>query len=111
MPLHGDRVKTLRERLAMSQDDLAAQVGVSLRQLQRYEGGDNDPTGDIVDRLSTILKTTSDYLLGRRDDALPEIQESDLSMMERKLIDAHRRGDFREVMRLASEKPDPEPHN
>jgi transcriptional regulator with XRE-family HTH domain len=109
MALRGDRLQLLRNRHGISQDDLAARVDVSLRQLQRYESGDNDPAGEIVNRLATVLQTTSDYLLGRTDDPLAQISEDDLSQMERLLLDAYRRGDFRELMRIASEKPDPEP--
>lgn len=108
MPLRGDRLRRLREQLNLSREELADQINVHSRNLARYENNEVDPAGDIVRRIAEKLQTSTDYLLGISDDVVPQMSEDDLSPMERLLVDAYRRGDLRELMRIASENPEPQ---
>lgn len=49
------RVKELRKRKALSQDDLAKNAGLSLRTVQRVENGDTIPTAETLKRLALVL--------------------------------------------------------
>lgn len=86
------RLKEIRERRELSQQELADRVGISGRQIWRYENGESDPTGDVLRRLAQTLEVSIDYLLGLVDDPSGHLREEDLSPMERKLIQAFRLG-------------------
>lgn len=49
------KVKELRKRKALSQEDLAKNAGLSLRTVQRVENGDTIPTAETLKRLAIVL--------------------------------------------------------
>lgn len=57
------RVKELRIKQGVSQEELADKTGLSLRTIQRIENGESVPRGDTLKRLSIALKTTPDDLI------------------------------------------------
>lgn len=57
----GRRVRMRREELEMSQDTLAATLGVTFQQLQKYEGGKNRVSAGRLFDLATALETTIPY--------------------------------------------------
>lgn len=56
------RVKELRKRKALSQDDLAKNAGLSLRTVQRVENGDTIPTAETLKRLAVVLDVAPNEL-------------------------------------------------
>jgi transcriptional regulator with XRE-family HTH domain len=60
----GQRIKERRQLLGMTQEELAALVHTTQKQISRYEGGFNDPRGQIIAALAQALHTSTDYLLG-----------------------------------------------
>lgn len=65
----GQRIKTRREYLKMSVDDLARDIGKNRATVYRYENGDIEslPTS-ILEPLCLALYTTPDYLMGWSDE-------------------------------------------
>ncbi len=59
------KIKDLRNRLGLSQEDLAEKSGLSLRTIQRIENGNTNPRGDSLRRLAATLETSPDELAGR----------------------------------------------
>lgn len=59
----GERLAFLRQGLTLTQDQLAARVGVHPSQLHRYEAGTAQPTLDVVRRLSIALSVSTDELV------------------------------------------------
>ena len=57
------RIKELRLKRGMSQDQLADVSGLSLRTIQRVESGDNIPRGDTLSRLATALQVTTEEII------------------------------------------------
>ncbi len=57
-----ERVKELRKRKALSQDDLAKSTGLSLRTVQRVENGDTIPTAETLKRLALVLDVAPNEL-------------------------------------------------
>ncbi len=57
------RVKDLRVKQGLSQEELADKTGLSLRTIQRIENGESVPRGDTLRRLSIALKSTPDDLI------------------------------------------------
>lgn len=108
MPIRGDRLRWVREFRNLTQSEIEKQLGMGRKQMYRYESGRTDITGDMLDQLATLLGTTTDYLLGRAEDPFPFLKESDLSLEEREVIAALRRGDRTEAIRriVTPQSPD-----
>lgn len=51
----------------MTQDALAETLGVSKRMVIYLEKGEREPNLETLDKLCTLFKCTSDYLLGKSD--------------------------------------------
>jgi transcriptional regulator with XRE-family HTH domain len=100
----GDRLRQIREARKLTQDELGESLGFSHAQINRYENGKADPTPDVLVRLSKELQVTTDYFLGLVDSPSSHLEEQELSPTERKLLSAHRRGDLKELMRIAGEQ-------
>ena len=61
----GKRVKELRIKLKMSQQELGNAIGVTKVSICGYENGSRIPNLDNLIKLAHTLETTTDYLLGR----------------------------------------------
>ncbi|MDO6517727.1 helix-turn-helix domain-containing protein [Zobellia uliginosa] len=57
------RVKELRKRKGLSQEELTENSGLSLRTVQRIENGETDPTGETLRRIADALKVNPDELI------------------------------------------------
>ena len=63
----GEKIKTRRCELGLSQTELASVCGISLRSVQNYESGQRHPANiSIVKKIAKALKVGHEYLL---DDA------------------------------------------
>ncbi|WP_397447799.1 DUF4870 domain-containing protein [Polaribacter sp. R77954] len=58
-----ERVKELRKRKGISQENLAEKSGLSLRTIQRIENNETIPRGDTLKRLAVALDTSPDELI------------------------------------------------
>lgn len=58
----GDRLKAHREKMGMTQADLASKIGVDPNTIQRYESG-SLPKGDKIVSLADVLDCSIDWLL------------------------------------------------
>ena len=85
------RLKQLRQRAGVSQEELAELVGVSTFQLQKYESGQNMLNTKKLQLLAGALSVPVQELFTAGDDALP------LAVSERLLIDAYRGIPDREI--------------
>ena len=65
------RVRELREDHALTQREVAAQLGMSQPQYFRYEQGYRDLPTDILVALAKLYDTSADYILGLTDDPRP----------------------------------------
>ena len=63
-----ERLKMLRTSKKINQTALGNAIGVTLKQIQRYESGDSEPTLSKLLRLSDFFDVSIDYLVGRSDD-------------------------------------------
>ncbi len=57
------RVKELRSRKGLSQEQLAENSGLSLRTIQRIENGETEPRGETLKRLMNALEVAPDDLM------------------------------------------------
>jgi transcriptional regulator with XRE-family HTH domain len=58
----GKKIKELRNRKGLSQEELAEQAQLSLRTVQRIENGETEARGDTLKRLATALNITPEDL-------------------------------------------------
>ena len=65
------RLRDLREDHDLSQEQIAAYLGMKQPQYSRYERGIRDIPTDILIRLALYYKTSTDYILGLTNDPLP----------------------------------------
>ena len=57
------KIKELRTKLGFSQEELATKSNLSLRTVQRIEGGETDPRGDTLKRLAQVLEVKPNDLV------------------------------------------------
>ena len=65
--------RAARERAGYTQEDLAIEIAVPTRSVQRWEYGECQPSVTNLCRLADALGVTTDYLLGRAA-AVPAVQ-------------------------------------
>lgn len=63
MEMH-EVIRQRRGELGLSQNDLAARVGVDRRQIRRYESGETQPTLSVARAVAQALQITIDELAG-----------------------------------------------
>ena len=62
------RLKELRKKKRMSQEELALKSGLKGRSsIANYENDNNLPSIDTLDKLANTLNCSTDYLLGRNN--------------------------------------------
>ncbi|EQB89764.1 Cro/Cl family transcriptional regulator [Clostridium sp. BL8] len=65
----GNKIKHLRKKAGLSQDDLAAKLGVSQKSICNYENNTRFPKGQkVIKELADIFNVTVDYLISDTDD-------------------------------------------
>lgn len=63
------RLRELRKGKQINQTTLGTEIGITLKQIQRYESGQNEPTLSVLWHLADYFNVTVDYLIGRSDVA------------------------------------------
>lgn len=63
--MFGARLRTLRMKRRLTQQNMADMLGVSLNAYQKYEQSERSPAFDMLVKIADILKVPTDYLLGR----------------------------------------------
>ncbi len=67
MAAFATRLKMLRERVGMTQQELADAIGLSISTVGMYESGARMPSRESVEIMADYFNVDSDYLLGRSD--------------------------------------------
>ena len=67
-----DRLRDLRSRKGVSQDEASEACGISRIALARYETGARSPRPEITVKLADYYGVTVDYLMGRDDIPAPQ---------------------------------------
>ncbi len=68
------RLRTIRERLGFSQDDVASLTGQPRPVVSNWESGVRRPNSHQLDKLAKIYRTSLDELLGGRSQPKPDFQ-------------------------------------
>lgn len=67
----GQRIVNLREKKNWSQRELAKRVDLNASVMNRIESGERPIKDFELDKIASVLDTTTDYLLGRTDNPNP----------------------------------------
>ncbi|MFS9028111.1 helix-turn-helix transcriptional regulator [Streptococcus cristatus] len=81
-----DKLKALRKEKKLTQKELAEQIGIKQNSYSDWETGKNEPNLENIVKLSKILDTSTDELLGRQvnfgDRIIFDISKYDLSNLK-----------------------------
>ncbi|MDF2857460.1 MAG: helix-turn-helix family protein [Neobacillus sp.] len=64
----GGKIKTYRELLHMTQEELALKIRVGTHTIEKYESGEHIPSTQTIIKLSTVLDIPASELL--EDDSI-----------------------------------------
>lgn len=70
-----ERVKSLREKKNLTQEELAKAAGVSSRMIQRYENNISRPRYEAAERIANALDVPVSQLLGEKDTLIAQAAE------------------------------------
>lgn len=70
----GTRIKLLREKLGLKQEDLAKKLSVSPSAIGMYERNLREPNNELILKIANFFNVSVDYLLGKSDIRNPEIE-------------------------------------
>ena len=82
----GTRMRQARERLGLSQDELAVATGRKQQEIGRWETGKIEPSTTALSDLADALETTTDYLLMRSEALGDDAEKQALTPELRKLV-------------------------
>lgn len=78
----GKRIKLLRKKKGLKQDELAAAIGLSPSAVSNYEQGTRVPKEDTLKALVEVLDSTPDYILwGIESSSRPILTAEELQML------------------------------
>jgi transcriptional regulator with XRE-family HTH domain len=88
-----ERIKQLRVENNLTQSELAEKVGLTYVQIGRYEKGKSNPSSDVLQKLASVLGTSTDYLMNGKTE-----------QVEAQLVDKELIKQFQEVEKLNPEE-------
>ncbi|KKO51004.1 XRE family transcriptional regulator [Paenibacillus sp. DMB20] len=63
--MYGHRIAKLREEKGLTQEELAAAIGISRASLSHYESDRRKPNLITLTRLADLFQVSVDYIIGR----------------------------------------------
>lgn len=99
MALRTERLRKARERLGLTQRQLAELCGLGEQQIYRYETGRADPSSFYLTVVAEKLKVSVDYLVGLTDEPHAIVGEA-LRPDERKLLNAYNDHDTKTMLAI-----------
>lgn len=74
----GERIKTIRKKRNLNQDQLAELASLNRVTIAKYESGRVEPGAQALGRIAEALEVPTDVLLGRFEEEKKEITENDM---------------------------------
>lgn len=79
------KIKELREKMGITQKDLAKKLGITATSLYRYEYGINEPNIALLIKMADVFGTSVDEIVGAKT---PMLDLRKLDNIQKELIDA-----------------------
>ena len=76
----GERIRSLRESIKLSQTKIAKEFGVSQSSLARYEIGEATPSLELLLKYADYFDVSMDYIFGRTDNPKGELYENHVNV-------------------------------
>lgn len=67
----GSRIKALRKKAGLTQEELSKKLQIAKSTLGMYEIDKNEPNSEMLNKIADFFDVQVDYLLGRTDDPSP----------------------------------------
>jgi transcriptional regulator with XRE-family HTH domain len=117
--LRGERLVEARERLHMTQGELAVAIGIAAdpdskpgkTTISRYENERNQPGSDVLDKMTEVLNVSADWLLGRTEDRTGSVTENSLPDDEIEMLNAYRHSQLDKAVNLMLKKRSETPNH
>ncbi|MEC0370853.1 helix-turn-helix domain-containing protein [Paenibacillus chibensis] len=77
-----DRLIRLRKNKGLTQEDLGNKINSTKGTISNYENGHSTPPSEALVLIANALNTTTDYLLGRTNEAHPDLSDSSKEQAE-----------------------------
>lgn len=106
MSLFGKRLRFLRKRSNLTQDQLAKILNVSTSSIGMYERGEREPSFKVLIDIAKYFSVSIDYLLGNNHDENSTIQNPLQSLSDKEEYILHLQQDYPELfefLRIATE--------
>ena len=72
----GEKVKSIRENMGLTQVELAKRLDITARSVQNYEGKNNYPKKrDTLRQMAKLFGVTSDYLIDEEDAFMMQVKD------------------------------------
>lgn len=78
----GDRIKALREKRDWSQTLLAKKIGISKSVMSRIESGTRPLEDSLLVKITDVLDTSADYLLGIGEKEKDLLSDNDMDIFD-----------------------------
>jgi len=79
----GQKIKSLRMQINMTQGELADKLGKERSTISSWETNRREPDGETLKDLAHLFKVSTDYLLGNKITATPELQQKKVELTKR----------------------------
>lgn len=99
-----DRLQQVMTNRGHNAASLAEVIGRAERTIRRILAEDGNTSDDTVYLIAQALGVSSDYLLGLSDDPTPQMRVDNLSEVERSVLNAMRRGDDKEAIKIIASR-------
>lgn len=80
------KIAKLRERRGLTQDELAARLGISRAALSHYETGRRQPDYDTLKKIACFFNVSIDYLLDQEQQDIRRFVDS-LELSDEKILE------------------------
>lgn len=97
MSLFGKRLRFLRKRSNLTQDQLAKILNVSTSSIGMYERGEREPSFKVLIDIAKYFSVSIDYLLGNNQDENSTIQNPLQSLSDKEEYILHLQQDYPEL--------------
>lgn len=78
--MDGSRITSERERLGLTQAELASKVNVSQKSISKYERSERRPTYETLMKMADLFGVSVDYLLGKSNDKNSTVKSNSVSI-------------------------------
>lgn len=82
MKIVGERLRTLREVMQISQAKMAELVRMKQSSINRYEGGETSPSYEVLLKYADYFDVSIDYIFGRTDNPQGKLYEYKPKVLE-----------------------------